>query len=110
MTRDWERAAGQLERATARLGAGLSAGGEALREILAERQGAVDWIASLDPRDGSRESLERIRAAAAEGDRAIDGASAQRSELRSGLARSANLAAALTACLPRPSHQIDCEG
>ncbi len=110
MIGDWERALGQLERATARLGAGLLAGGDALRYTLAERQGAVDAIASLDPRDGNRETLERIRAAAAEGERAMGAAAAQRTELRAGLMRSAALAAALTACLPSPSHRIDCEG
>ena len=110
MRQDWERAAGQLERATARLNAGLVAGGNALREILAERQEAVDTIASLDPRESDRNLLSRIRAAAEEGERAITAACAHRKELEFGLMRSANLAAALTACLPGPSHQIDCEG
>lgn len=110
MTRDWERAAGRLERASARLGAGLLAGGDTLREILAERQEALNKIAILDPRDGGPEALERIRAAAADGERALDAASAHRMELQSGLVRSANLAAALTACVPGPSHQIDYEG
>lgn len=110
MKRDWERAAGQLERATARLNAGLIAGGNALREILAERQEAVDTIASLDPRESDRELTSRVRAAAAEGERAVKAACAHRKQLELGLMRSANLAAALTACLPGPTHQIDCEG
>lgn len=110
MKRDWERAAGQLERATARLNAGLAAGGDALREILAERQEAVDTIASLDPRESDRNLLSRIRAAAGEGERAIAAARAHRKELEFGLIRSANLAAAITACAPGPTHEIDCEG
>ncbi len=109
MMGDWERALGQLERASARLGAGLIAGGDAWREILAERQGAVDAIASLDPRDGNPEILERIRAAAVDGERAIGAATAHRDELQRGLVRSANLAAALTAGLPGPAHRIDFE-
>ena len=110
MIGDWEQAVGQLERATARLGAGLLTGGDALGEILAERQGAVDVLASLDPREGTRQALERIRAAASEGDRAMSAAAAHRTELRAGMMRAVALAAALTAGLPSPSHQIDCQG
>jgi hypothetical protein len=108
----WERTAGALERATARLAAECRVPGAPVAELLAERAAAVSALASLDASTCPRSLLDRLRAALQEGELALERARSLRRDIQASAQRAVHLHAAIARLAPPPeaAHRIDCEG
>ena len=107
----WERAAGALERSTARLAAECRVPGAPVAELLAEREAAVAALASLDPSTCPPSLLDRLRAALQEGELALERARSLRRDIQASAQRAVHLHAAIARMAPPAAvHQIDCEG
>jgi hypothetical protein len=107
----WERATGMLERSTARLAAEGRIPGAPVAELLAERGAAVSELASLDPSTCPLPLVDRLRAAFAEGELALERARSLCRDIQASEQRAVHLHAAICRLgPPAAAHRIDCEG